>query len=59
MARETCAVYGHVIAACRVTRGGLYVALTHLALPFLLALDILIGVGLSFIGICYGVVCWI
>lgn len=60
MPRPNATVYGHIIAPCRVTRGGVYIALTRLALPFLLVmvlLDVLFWAVARSMGACYGVLC--
>ena len=55
-------VYGHPIEPCRITRGGLRVALTRLALPLigiLTAIELAIGAAVQAFGGCYGLVCWL
>lgn len=55
-------VYGHVVEPCKVTRSGLILALTRIALPFVLALAaldaIIWAVARYGFDTCYGVWCW-
>lgn len=56
-------VYGHVIAPPRLTRAALWVALTRIALPFLLvllALDVALwAIMRGVFDRCYGMLCWL
>jgi hypothetical protein len=60
--RSTRPVYGHVIEPCRVTRGGVMVALLRVGLPFvgiLALIDLAIWAVARAFGGCYGVWCWL
>ena len=54
-------IYGQVIAPCRVTPRGLWVAVRRVALPLIAAfvlIDLVIWAAARAFGLCYGVWCW-